>query len=83
MNGKDAFRLILAVPPLVQRSGSDSASSSYTDSEGVDAMVKARAENARLHVDVWPGLNPYNTRVLPEYIAGYDYSDSDDDVSMR
>ena len=80
MNGKDAFRLILAVPPLAQHIGSDSASSSYTDSEGAEAMGKA---NSRLHVDVWPGLNPYNTRVLPDYIAGYDDSDSDDDVSMR
>ncbi|KAH8115075.1 acyl-CoA N-acyltransferase [Phellopilus nigrolimitatus] len=48
MNGKDAFRLILAVPPP-------------------------------------PALPQpvYNIRVLPEFIAGFDDSDSEDEVSMR
>lgn len=71
MNGKDAFRLILAVPPP-PRSGTDSASSSYSDSDGATALINAAAQKRN---------SMYNTRVLPEFIAGFD--DSDEEVSMR
>ncbi|EJD04725.1 acyl-CoA N-acyltransferase [Fomitiporia mediterranea MF3/22] len=76
MNGKDAFRLILAVPPPppppLLSSGSGSASSSYSDSEDAVNLIRSAAQRR---------TNVYNTRVLPEFIAGFD--DSDDEVSMR
>ena len=67
MNGKDAFRLILAIPP---RSGSRSASSSYSDSGVLDARRQGLSRSA------------YLPRVIPDFIAGYDDED-DDEVSMR
>ena len=79
MNGKDAFRLILAVPPpsrsRLLASDIDSPSSSYSGSESTSHTMKDA------HRTQW--TNPYNTRVIPEYIAGFDDSDSEDEVSMR
>ena len=63
MNGKDAFRLVLAVPP----SRSSSASPDSDLGFGVSAARR----------------NMYDTRVIPEFIAGFDDSDSEDEVSMR
>ena len=77
MNGKDAFRLILALPPSPSRflgSDSDSPPSSLSE-EGVPIM-SLDARKSRL-IDI------YNTRVIPDFIAGYDDSDSEDEVSMR
>ncbi|THG93608.1 hypothetical protein EW145_g8331 [Phellinidium pouzarii] len=74
MNGKDAFRLILAVPPLpASNEGSESASSSYSDGDVASALIHKAHKRPYM----------YNTRVLPDFIAGYDDSDSDDEVSMR
>ncbi|KAL5525040.1 NAA30 [Sanghuangporus sanghuang] len=76
MNGKDAFRLILAVPPppTLPSSGANSPSSSYSDSDGAAPQIRNSLASLRRP-------NIYNTRVLPEYIASFD--DSDDEVSMR
>ncbi|KAI5117270.1 hypothetical protein M0805_001000 [Coniferiporia weirii] len=76
MNGKDAFRLVLAVPPppLLGSPGTGSASSSYSD-DNTAASIMLSARKRPYYA--------YSTRVLPEFIAGYDDSDSDDEVSMR
>ena len=76
MNGKDAFRLILAVPPppALPSSDSNSPSSSYSDSDSSVPQLRNATRRPNIH-------SIYNTRVLPEYIAGFD--DSDDEVSMR
>ncbi|OCB89268.1 acyl-CoA N-acyltransferase [Sanghuangporus baumii] len=76
MNGKDAFRLILAVPPppTLPSSGANSPSSSYSDSDGAAPQIRNSLTSLRRP-------NIYNTRVLPEYITSFD--DSDDEVSMR
>lgn len=75
MNGKDAFRLILAIPPppALLVGGTDSASSSYSDSGDTAAFIRAAHKQQSI----------YNTRVIPEFIPGFDDSDDDDEVSMR
>lgn len=72
MNGKDAFRLILAIPP----SGTGSASSSYSDSGDASAVLHA-SQAGRRQIQ-----SQYLPRVIPDFIAGYDDED-DDEVSMR
>ena len=62
MNGKDAFRLVLAVPPA--RAG--------LGLSGKPTQYGAATREAM-----------YNTRVVPEFIAGFDDSESEDEVSMR
>lgn len=85
MNGKDAFRLVLSVPaPRASSAVNSSPLGSLTlhgDAQGHHGLANLR--KAPLLVQSGGRAAMYNTRVVPEFIAGFDDSDSDDEVSRR
>lgn len=72
MNGKDAFRLVLSIPP--SRATSTVASFPGSSSIGKAPLLVPRSRNRQAM---------YNTRVVPEFVAGFDDSDDSEDGASR